>query len=185
MWIESLGDLLNQQKVTLKELMTAEMKNERSRHEKRANVAEILRKPDTAMTAEDVKIIAARVVAEEVPSGSSSRSDPTKGAKVEDDVREAVPKATPAVIRKIAKAPPEPPPRRPTPPIDPPAKRVKGASKGAAERVPSALTVGKGKGKRGEKGKFNNEHPEWYLPPEIRGLEHLLALPPYVEPTQD
>ena len=180
MWTESLGDLLSQQKFKPKELMTAEMTNERNRIERRANIAEILRKPDTAMTAEDTKTIAARVIAEEVPGGSSSRSDPPKGAKVEGDVRKAVPKAAPAVIRKIAKAPPEPP-RRSTPPIDPPAKKPKGA----AERAPSGLRVGKGTGKRGEKGKFNDGHPEWYGAPEIRGFGHLPEPPPYVEPVRN
>ena len=113
MWTETLGDLPSERNITLKELIN-EMINERSRHEKRMNVAEIFRKPDTATTAEDTNILAARVLAEELPSASSYRSNPTQGAKVEDDVREAVPKAAPAVILKIAKAPPEPPPRRPT-----------------------------------------------------------------------
>ena len=164
MWIESLGDLLKQQKITLHQLMNAEMKNERSTHDKRVTVAEILRKPDTAMTAEDTKGIAARVVAEEMPSGSSSRPDPAKGAKVEGDASKGVPRAAPAVVRKISKAPPEQPPRReippmprrPTPPIDPPAKWAKGASKGAAEGVPSGFRTGKGKGKGGEKGRVDD-----------------------------
>ena len=116
MWVESLGELLKQQKIKPHEPMTAEMKNERSRHEKRVSVAEILRKPDTAMTAEDTEAIAARVVAEEIPSGSSSCPDTAKGTKVEDDASKGVPRAAPAVVR-LSKAPPRQPPRRPTPPI--------------------------------------------------------------------
>ena len=121
------------------------------------NVAEILRKPDTAMTAEDAKIIAARVVAEEVPSGSSSRPDPANGAKVEDGVRKAVPKAVPAVIRKIAKAPPEPPPRRPTPPMILRPKGQKGHQREQPNGFPlnSGLEKGKAKEVRKESSIMN------------------------------
>ena len=164
MWLGLLADLPRQQGITLQELMSAEMTNERSRHENRVKVVEVLRKPDTAMTAEETEVIAARVVAREKPSGSSSRPDLKKGPRVEDDVRKGMPRAAPAVVRKISKAPPEQPPRRetppmprrPTPPIDLPAKWAKGASKGAAERATSGSRTGKGKGKSGERGKFND-----------------------------
>ena len=194
MWLELLADLLRQQGIMLQELMSAEMTNERSRHENGVKVAEILRKPDTAMTAEDTEVIAARVVAREKPSGSSSRPDLKKGPRVEeDDVRKGMPRTAPAVVRKISKAPPEQPPRREihpmprraTPPIDPPAKWAKGASKGAAEQATSGSRTGKGKGKRGEKGKFNDGPSEWDRPPEHQGFGHLPAPPPYNGPARN
>ena len=186
MWIESLGDLFKQQKIKLHELMIAEMKNEHSRHEKRVNVAEILRKPHTAMTAEDTKAIAARVIAEEMPSGSYSCPDTAKGTKVEGDASKGVPRAAPAVVRRISKAPPGEPPGRPTPPIDPPAKWAKGASKGAAEWVPSGLRKDwKGKSKRGEKGRFDDGPPVWNRPPENQGFGYLPAPPPYTGPARN
>ena len=79
------------------------MTNERKRFDRRTNIAEIMRKPDTALTAEDTKAIAARVIADEAPSGSTSRTGPSKGVKVEGDVQKAIPKTAPAVVRKIAK----------------------------------------------------------------------------------
>ena len=172
MWLELLADLLRQQRITLQELMVAEMENERSRHERGVKVAEIMRKPDTAMTAEDTEVITARGIAKEAPSGSSSRPDFKKGSRVEDDVRKGMPGAAPAVVRKISKAPPEQPPRRATPPIDPPAKWAKGASKGAAERATSGSRTGKGKGKKmGKKGSSMMDLPRGIVPLNIRDLD--------------
>ena len=193
MWLELLADLLRQQGITLQEPMAAEMENERRRHEKIVKVAEILRKPDAAMTAEDTEVITARVVAKGAPSSSSSRPDFKKGSRVEGDVRKGMPRAAPAVVRKISKAPPEQPPRREippmlrraTPPIDPPAKWAKGASKGAAERATSGSRTGKWKGKRGEKGKFNDGPSAWDRLPEHQGFGHLPAPPPYNGPARN
>ena len=181
MWLEILADLLRQQRITLQQLMSAE----HSRHENRVKVAEIMRKPDAEMTAEDMEVIAARIVARGKPSGSSSRPDIGKGPRVEDDAHKGLPRAAPAVVRKISKAPPGQPPRRTTPPVDPPAKCAKGASKGAADWAASGSRSGKGKGKWGGKGKFKNGPPEWYRPPGQQGFGHLPAPPPFNGPAQN
>ena len=164
--------------------MSAET-NEHSRHENRVKVAEIMRKPDAEMTAEDMEVIATRVVAREKPSGSSSRPDLGKGPRVEDYANKGLPRAAPAVVRNITKAPPGQPPRRTTPPVDPPAKWAKGASKGAADRATSGSRSGKGKGKWGEKCKLKNRPPEWYRPPEQQGFGHLPAPPPFNGPARN
>ena len=152
---------------------------------RRVKVAEIMRKPDAEMTAEDTEVIAARVVASEEPSGSSSRPDLKKGPRVEDDAHKGMPRSAPAVVRKISKAPPEQPPRRTTPPIDPPDKWAKGASKGAAEQATSGSRTGKGKGKWGEKGKLKNGPSQWYRPLEHQGFGHLPAPPPFNGPARN
>ena len=94
-------------------------------------------------------------------------------------VREATPKAAPAVIRKIARALPEwlLMPNRPTPPVDPPAKR----HKPAAEQIPYGQKAGKGKGSKGRPGGFNDENPGWYHEPRNRGFQHLPEPPPYID----
>ena len=178
-WLDILGGLLKQQKVSLTGMTTAEMTNERNKHEQRVQIAEILRKPETEITAEDTEIITSRVVAKEVPSGSSSRPVYKKGPTVEDDVRtrKGIHRAAPAVVRQIAKAFPAYPPRRPTPPIGPPAKWLKGVSKGAAERAPSGSRPGKGKGTRGEKGQSQDGPRAWSRPPENQGFGHLPPAP--------
>ena len=185
MWHDELGDLLEQQKISLHELMSAEMLNERNRRENRVKIAEIMRKSEAEITAEDMKIIEARIASREIPSSSSSRPHLGKGTKVEDDANKGPPKAAPAVARKISKAPPAQPPNRDTPPIDPPAKRAKGVSKGAAERAASGSRPGKGKGNWGGKGKSKNGPPEWYRPPERQDFEHLPTPPPFNGPSLD
>ena len=180
LWKRTLGVLLRQQGITLEKLMTAEVVNERKMFDRKTNIADIMRKPETALTAEDTKAIAARVTVDEAPSGSASYAGSSKWNKAAGNVREATPKAAPAVVHKIAKAHPERPPmpRRPTPPIDPPAKRPKAA----AEQVPYGQRTGKGQGAKGRQGNFNDEYPGWYCELENQGFQHLPEPPPYVEP---
>ena len=163
-----------------------------------------MRKPQAAITAEDLRHIEKRIVARENPSSSSSGPNLGKENRVEDDANKGMPRAAPAVERKLPKAPLEPPPnippapRRPTPPIvspDPPAKRAKGASKGAAERAPSGSKGAhkgaavraepgsrsgkvKGKGNWGGKGKPKGGPPDWWTPPGRENFDHLPAPPP-------
>ena len=203
-WCETLERLLGQQDISLENLMSAEMLNERRRHEQKAKVAKIMRKPEAEITAEDMKLIEKRIASREDPSSSSSRPNLGKGNYVEDGANKGTPQAAPAVVRKISKAPPAQPPnippapRRPTPlidPPDPPAKRAKGASKGAAERAAlgskgaykgaavraesgSRYGKGKGKGNWGGKGKPKGGPPDWYRPPGRENFDHLPAPPP-------
>ena len=117
MWHDELGNLLEQQKIKLHELMSAEMLNERSRHENRVKIAEIMRKSEAEITAEDMKTIEARIASREIPSSSSSRPNLGKGTEVEDDANKGPQKAAPAVVKKISKAPPAQPPNRDIPPM--------------------------------------------------------------------
>ena len=161
-WHETLGDLLEEQQISLENFMSAEMLNERRKHEEKAKAVEILRKPEATLTADDLKRIEKRIVKSEIarenPSSSSSGPYLGKGNRVEDDANKGKPRAAPAVERKVPRAPDRPPPnippapRRPTPPIvspDPLAKRAKGASKGAAERAPSGSKGAHGCGRSG------------------------------------
>ena len=180
-WHKTLGELLEEQQISLEKLMTAEMLTERSKHEEKAQAAQILRKPEATLTADDLKLIEKRIVKSEIaresPSSSSSGPCPGKGNRVEDDANKGRPRAAPAVERIVPEAPVRQPPnippanRRPIPLIvspDPPAKQAKGAPKGAAERAPSgskgaqkgaairaesASSSGKGKGKGKWEGK--------------------------------
>ena len=196
--------LLEQQSISLEQLMSAEMLNERNKHESKAKLAKIMRKPAAEITAEELKLIEGRMATRSNPSSPSSRPNLGKGANVEDDANKGTPKAAPAVVRKTSKAPPAQPPnippapRRPTPPIEPPeppAKRAKGASKGAAERAASGSKgaykgaavraesgsrsgKGKGKGNWGGKGKHKGGSPDWYRPPGRENFEHLPDPPP-------
>ena len=203
-WRETLEGLLGQQDISLEQLMSAEMLNERGKHEQKAELAKIMRKPTAEITAEELKLIEGRMAARSNRSSSSSHPNLGKGANVEDETNKGTPKAAPAVVRKTPKAPPEQPPnilpapRRPAPPIDPPeplAKRAKGASKGAAERAASGSKeafkgaavraesgsrsgngVGKGKGSWGGKGKPKGGPPDWYCPPGRDNFDHCLLL---------
>ena len=196
--------LLEQQDISLEQLMSAEMLNERNKHEQKAKLAKIMRKPAAEITAEELKLIEGRMASRSGPSSSSSRPNLGKGANVEDDASKGTPKAAPAVVRKTPKAPPEQTPniplapRKPTPPIEPPeplAKRAKGASKGAAERAASGSKgvfkgaavraesgsrsgKGKGKGSWGGKGKPKGGSPDWYRPPGRENFDHLPPAPP-------
>ena len=190
-------------RISLEQLMSAEMLNERNRHEQKAKIAKIMPKSAAEITAEDMKLIEERIASRENPSSSSSRPNLEKGTKVEDDANKGTPKAALAVVRKISKAPPAQPPnrdippapRRPTPPIDPPAKRAKGASKGVAERAASGSKgsykgaavraesgsrsgKGKGKGNWGGKVKPKGGSPDWYRLPGHENFEHLPTPPP-------
>ena len=160
--------------------MAAEIANGRRKFERKVNIADIMRKPKTALTEEDTKAIAARVAVCKAPGVSASYSGSSKWNKATDHVPEATPKAAPAVIRKIAKAPPERPPvpNRPIPPSDPPAKR----HKPAAEQIPTGQKTGKGKGSKGRPGGFNNEYPGWCHGPKNHGFQHSPEPPPYSDP---
>ena len=193
--------LLGEQQISLEQLVSAEMLNERKRHEEKAKAVEIMRKPKEAITAEDLKHIEKRIVRRENPSSSSTGPSFGKGNPVENDANKDLSNAAPAVVKKVPKAPNEPPPnippapRRPTPPIDSPdplAKRAKGAFKGASERAPSGSKgahkgaavraesgsrSGKGKGNQGGKGRPRDERPEWWTPPRNENFDHLPTPP--------
>ena len=67
-WHEALEKLLDQQKISLEQLMSAEMLNERSRHEHRAKITKIMRKSEAEIRAEDMKIIEERIASREIPT---------------------------------------------------------------------------------------------------------------------
>ena len=95
MWCGALEKLLGQQKISLEQLMSAEMLNERSRHEQKAKIAKIMRKSAAEITAEDMKLIEERIASRENPSSSSSRPDLGKGTKVEDDANKGYAESRP------------------------------------------------------------------------------------------
>ena len=115
-WRAALERLLDQQKISLEQLMSAGMLNERRRHEQKAKIAKIMRKPAAETTAEDMKLVEERIASRENPSSSSSRPNLGKGTKVEDDANKGTQRATPAVVRKISKALPAQPPNIPPAP---------------------------------------------------------------------
>ena len=164
-WHEGLNDVLEDQEISLDELMSAEMKRERLKSDRLARWSEILRKPEGSITADELEFIKQRIAEKQAnlqPGGSSSGAKPGKGGQVGNDA--AVGKRSVEASKDTPSDYP-PMPRRPTPPIDtsdPPGKRRKGDPKGAAERAPSgskgaqkgaanraasALSSGKGKGK--------------------------------------
>ena len=199
-WHVGLNDALDEQRISLEELMSAEMKRERLKSDKIARWAEILRKPEGSITADELEFIKQRIAEKQAnvnPGSSSSGAKPSKGSQVGNDADKRGPKAP-----KETPSDYPPMPRRPTPPTDsfnPPGKRRKGDPKGAAERAPSgskgaqqgsanragsAPSSGKGKGKwKGEeKGKNKGER---LRTPSARPNErtqpmrdHLAHLPP-------
>ena len=110
LWKRTLRVLLHDQDITLDRLMTAEIANERRKFDRKVTIADIMRKPKTAHTAEDAKAIAAHVTVDKASGDSASYSGSSRWNRADANVQEATPKAAPAVIRKIAKAPPERPP---------------------------------------------------------------------------
>ena len=180
LWKRTLRGLFHDQDIQLDKLMAAEIVNGRRKFHRKVNIADIMRKPKTAFTAEDIKAIAARVAVDKAPGDSASHSGSSKWNEADGNIQGATPKAAPAVIHKIAKAPPERPPvlNRPTPPVDPPAKR----HKPAAEQIPYGQRTGKGKGSKGRQGGFNDEYHGWHHEPRNHGFQHLLEPPPYIDP---
>ena len=73
-WSEALADVLEEQEIDLDVLMTAEMVKERRKSDKLSKFAEILRKPNEAMTADDVGFMNQRIVERHsnIQSGGSS-----------------------------------------------------------------------------------------------------------------
>ena len=72
--------LLEQQDISLEQLMSAEMLNERNKQEQKAELAKIMRKPTAEITAEELKLIEGRMAARSNPSSSSSLPNLGKGA---------------------------------------------------------------------------------------------------------
>ena len=74
-WHETLDGLLDEQQISLKVLMTAEMNAERLKSDEIAKAAKILRKPEAMITADELKFIQQRIakreLARENPSSSS------------------------------------------------------------------------------------------------------------------
>ena len=101
-WLGALGDLLRQQKLTLRELMSAEVTNERERRENRVKVAEIMRKSEVEITAEDMKVIEARIVAREMRSSSSFRPDFGKGPQKGHKSKTTLTKACRELLRLLS-----------------------------------------------------------------------------------
>ena len=176
-WYEALDDVLAEQAITLEDLVSAEMARERLKSDKLAKWAEILRKPEESITADELGFMKQSIAERQSnlqTGGSSSGTKPARGSQVGNDG--AVDKKSLKASEGVPSGRP-PMPRRPTPPIDnsdPPEKRRKGDPKGAADRAPSgskgaqkgaanraasAHSSGKGKGKwKGdEKGKHKGE----------------------------
>ena len=88
-WHETLNELLEEQQISLKVLMSTEMNTERLKSDEIAKAAKILRKPEAMITADELKFIQQRIakreLARESPSSSSPGPKPGQGNRVEND----------------------------------------------------------------------------------------------------
>ena len=87
--LKALDDVLDEQSITLDVLMTAEMVKERAKSDKLSKFAEILRKPNEAMTADEVGFMNQRIVERHSniqSGGSASGTKPASRGEVGNDV---------------------------------------------------------------------------------------------------
>ena len=114
------------------------------------------------------------------PGAPASSSGSSKWSKAAGPVLAATPKAAPAAIHPIVKAPPELPlrPTRSIPPtqsVDPPAKK----QKPAADLNPYGQKAGKGKGSKSRPGSVDNWNQGWRDDRRNRGHQQPPDPPPY------
>ena len=90
---EALDDVLDEQAITLDVLMSAEMVRERLKSDKLSKFAEILRKPEEAMTADELGFMNQRIAERHSniqSGGSASGTKPARGGQVGNDCVKAL-----------------------------------------------------------------------------------------------
>ena len=158
------------------EIGAAEVANEHKEFGKKQNIANTVQKPKAELIAEGTKAIDEHANKGKVLSAPASSSGSSKWGKAVAQVA-TTPKAAPAVVRTIVKAPQgrPPQPNRPTPPIDSPAKR----QKPAVALIPYDQKAGRGKGSKSRPGSIDDGNQGWHDDGRYRGHQLPHGPPPY------